>query len=324
MLYLPLTDLFVNPGALLLIGICLGILTAVRNWCGNLLLVPALNLFGLPAVLAVSAGTGGDFAQSVTVMLDPGEGKHFPHRTAFSLIACGMAGSAAGSLGILLLSGDGPAATLLRTAYTSLLAAGAAVLLLSRLRRRGWPGTLLPRLFSPPSRFFLPPGPHSTAAIGLLTGFLNGFLGLGAALTGKTLLERFGPAPAGITGRLTRLNAVFTAGTALFIMAAAGRVEILALLLLLTGIFIGRSTGAILPPALSRSLPVQCALAALMLLTAAALCLKTAGAAETAGLLGLTGLLASCSLLLLSALGYGLLRRFLLKRTKAAPVPQHH
>lgn len=327
MLYLPMADLFINPQVLFITGVCIGMIGVIAGSCARLMLVPLLNLFGLPAVFAVSTGVARDFSGCAVSLFDRGQFKFAHRRLAFSLSFFGLAGAAGGCLMLLFLSGLNLAAPVIRTVYTLLLISAVFFLLLSRSGKHDWPGMLLPRLSSPRPefntvRFINTVTWRDVAWQGLLTGFLSAFLGLGAARPGKTLLVRYMGAPLPVARDTARLSGLITGTGALFAWALTGRLEVIATLVLITGIATGRSTCSIWAKNATRSLLPRLVCTILMVLTAASLPAKQAGAGEAAGIITLGGIVLCCALMLLYFSGYGLIKRFRPERIKPAPVHQ--
>ncbi|OAT85846.1 sulfite exporter TauE/SafE family protein [Desulfotomaculum copahuensis] len=324
MLYLPLAGLFINPQALFITGVCVGMTGVIIGSCAQLMLVPVLNLFGLPAALAVSTGVTRDFSRSAVSLFERAQFKNAHRRLALLLSLFGLAGAAGGCLIMVLLSGINAAAPVMNAIYTLLLLMAVFLLLLTRFGKRDWPGTLFPRL-SPPRtelntiRFSW----RDAAWQGLLTGFLSGFLGLGGTWTGKAMLARYLGAPVPVARDTARLSGLIISTGALFAWALSGRLEVIASLILIAGLIIGRSTCSLWTESITRSLFPRLACAAMMVLAAASLPAKQAGAGETAGIITLGGIVLCCALMLICFSGYGLFKRIRPERIKTAAAHQH-
>ncbi|MBC7107142.1 MAG: hypothetical protein H5T97_14530, partial [Firmicutes bacterium] len=127
-MYLPFAETFVNPCAVILIGLGAGILVRVLGPAGYLVLAPCLNVFGVPS--ATAAGT------TCALLLSAGVAATFadapaPRAARPALIlaaAAGLAGAAAGQHLLLALRDLDLAAPVLRLAYAAALLAAFALL----------------------------------------------------------------------------------------------------------------------------------------------------------------------------------------------------
>ncbi len=134
-MYLPFAETFVNPYAVVLIGLGAGLLVRVLGSTGYLVLVPALNIFGVPSVTAV--GTTGALLLSAGVAETFGDtpAPRVRRSALIITVAAALAGGVAGQRVLLALRELDLAAPALRLAYFAALPAAFALLV-----RRGKPG----------------------------------------------------------------------------------------------------------------------------------------------------------------------------------------
>ncbi|MQL52479.1 TSUP family transporter [Desulfofundulus thermobenzoicus] len=306
MLYLPLADVFVNFHALFLLGTGIGLLWGSLGRAAQMLTVPALTLFGFPSTFAVSTTLTSAFGRSAAVLFDSTPLTYAHRRLGLALGLFALVGAAAGSLSLMGLARLNLAIPVLYTAY-GLLFLGIFIFYWP-LRPRRWYGTRFP---SPSWPFGGRPGFDSEhfidfvslgdiLRVGLCSGFICGFLGLGAGLAGNILLTRYLGAPRLVALATDRLMWMFAAGSSVLTFSLAGRTEIVAVLLLMAGTILGQRTGQLLPAAIN--FLFQRRLTAIMcLLTIIALTIRGLGEYSPGALFFLGALMLACTCVVLGS-----------------------
>lgn len=227
-MYLPFAETFVNPYAVVLFGLGAGLLVRVLGSTGYLVLVPALNIFGVPSVTAV--GTTGALLLSASVAETFGDTPAPRVRRSVLIIttAAALAGAVAGQRLLLALRELDLAAPALRLAYFAALLAAFALLV-----RRGKPnrGT-----------------PPRHPALGIPAALTAGLVLGGAGMPLPGLAARALKPEAGATGvEAAALPVLLPAALwATYAYGAAGAVELGLWGLLAVGLVIGTHLGGLL------------------------------------------------------------------------------
>lgn len=327
----PVTGMEGSPGLLVLLGLAVGTLGGFLGIGGAFLATPALSLLGFPMAWAIGTDLAAITGTSLVAASLHRRLGNVDLRAAL-LMALGTApGVELGARAVLALEGAGLADAWVRWAYVLLLA-GVALFMLRDLRARRAaparpatappsaadraPGYLaalrLPPLVSLPASGIPAVSAWAVIGVGLATGFLAGFLGVGGGFVRvPALLYLLGmPMRAAVGTDLVEILLSSTYGT--FTYALKGRVDLPAALLMLAGGALGSQAG-VLATRYAR-FGVRLPFALTMLLAAAAVALHQLGLPGPAfALLAATG--GSMTLAVLAILAAGLRRR------RALPTP---
>lgn len=228
-MYLALADTFTNVIALFAIALGIGILIRFLGHLGCLAVVPALNIFGFPMSYAVGTGTAHLFARAIVDTFRQGTMTNPDFRRGILLGLQTAAGVSIGKVILLTLAGLNLTGAPVRWIYIVLLIAAGIAL----ARNRGPNG--LPQL--PRTAGLLP-------FVGLFAGILTGFTGASGAIVLIPAMTILGMTRerASATAALAMLLA---AGWGTFTFALGGRVEAVAVLVLVAGSTIGEQIGLI-------------------------------------------------------------------------------
>lgn len=286
MTYLPFADISINTTSIFIIGLMVGIIEGVFGTLANLTVVPALGIFGLPLSVSASTNVGHTFGRASLFIYTGNKDRLALCRTGTVTGIFGLPGAYLGFKTHLYLINTGYGEIVIKLLYVVILLSASAALL------RQW-------IFYNRYHFYdnapFPPfglhwkfplaipggsGSHITLAriapVGFILGIATGFLGLGAGFLGVPLFMY-------ILG-LSSKNAAATDSVAMliigsgtfFIYAAAGRVEFLAVLILLGAVSLGSRIGSLLPGELNLG-HAKLAFSSMLSIAAVAVALSLAG-----------------------------------------------
>ncbi|MGQ9532181.1 MAG: TSUP family transporter [Desulfotomaculales bacterium] len=127
-MYLPFAETFVNPYAVVLIGLGAGLLVRLLGSTGYLVLAPALNIFGVPSVTAVGTTCALLLSANVAETFRDTPAPRVSRAVLIITAAAALAGAVAGQRLLLALRELDLAAPALRLAYAAALVAAFALL----------------------------------------------------------------------------------------------------------------------------------------------------------------------------------------------------
>ncbi|MFZ5898971.1 MAG: sulfite exporter TauE/SafE family protein [Bacillota bacterium] len=226
-MYLALADTFTNVIALFTIALAVGILVRFLGHPGCLPVVPALNIFGFPMSYAVGTGTAHLFARAIIDTFRQGAIANPDFRRGILLGLQTAAGVSIGKVILLTLADLNLTGTPVRWIYIVLLVAAGITLARNRISNS------LPRL--PRTDGLLP-------FAGLLAGIFTGFTGASGAIVlipAMTILGMTRERVSAIAG----LTMLLASGWGTFTFALDGRVEAVAVLVLVAGTTVGEQIG---------------------------------------------------------------------------------
>jgi len=255
MIYLPFADISINTMTIFAIGLMAGIIEGIFGRPANLLVVPALSIFGLPLSISASTNVGQSFGRT-SVFIFKGSSSAFRRM--------GMAAGIAGLPGVFL--GFKTHLLVMQTGYRDIFLVLHVSLLLSAavVLYRQWSFFNRNHYYDdapfPPFglnwRFPLAvPGGSGlnyvtlarVSLVGLLLGAATGFLGIGAGVLGIPLFMYVLGLPLKNAAATDTVSMIIIGSGGLLCYAAAGRVEFTAVLILLAAVILGSRIGSLLP-----------------------------------------------------------------------------
>lgn len=257
MLFLPLAETIINPLHIFLISLMIGLLSGSMGKKADLLVVPALSIFGLPITFAIGTNIAQGFGRSSMALFNGAILKEGFPRVGFVAGIFGLPGVYMGRALLLQLVDTRFGNVFIIICYISLLLAAAFASYRQWLHFKEWGcvdknplppfgmGWRYP-LAAPGlvGKDFITVG--RVVFVGLFLGFITGFLGPGAGVVGIPLFMYvlgFDATTAAATDLLTML--IIGAG-ALLGFALAGKTEVFAIIVVLTAIVIGIRAGSLL------------------------------------------------------------------------------
>lgn len=300
-MYLPLVDTFVNPLALFLIGLSVGVLSGFFGSINSLLIVPALNIFGFPMAYAVGTNLASVLGKSVITTFKEALYEKLELKLAVLLGIFGMVGITLGKGVILSLEGTGNLGSTIRAVYFLLLFIAGAFVFWQYLRSNE-PGEMEQEVSTGDKkrshfRFFrLPPlvsfrhlegGPVSLWAIALLgigAGFVSAFLGIGGGFWVLPVLAGIAGLKRSVACGTVLLGVLIYSAWGVYSYAAAGRVEAVAAIIILLGSGIGMQLGS-LATAIGKQVRLKLYFSFVLMLGSVSVVLKQLSLATLAGYL---------------------------------------
>lgn len=260
MLYLPFADLYANVYAIVLAGVCIGVIGGFFGISGSFMLTPLLNALGFPMTFAIGTNLTHLFGRSVLTTVKSNAFDHVNWKLGVIIGLTGAGGIQLGKAFMLSLEEKGAAGTVSGALYMILLFGVTAFMLCEHLRSRKSEHTMnvyagisalsakvrriniFPMVYLPNcggksiSLWFL-------VLLGMVTGLLSGVMGISGSFIRLPALVFFTGLPI-LPALCTDILATFISvgfGAAGF--AFSGHAEILAAMLLLLGSGIGSHIG---------------------------------------------------------------------------------
>ena len=264
-MFFPASGVEISPFLLLGMGIIVGVCSGFFGFGGGFMMTPALNMFGLPMAYAI----GTDLTQmagsaAISTMKHRKLG-HVDLRLGVMMVLGTVAGVEAGKHMILYLEGVGNVDSVVRYVYIALLA-GLGIYMLMEARKatsahaigessEGSGGEITPlvlkiRALKLPPYISLPVSGIERLSIwiplgiGFITGVLAGLLGVGGGFIRMPALVYLMGIPTVVAVGTDLFEIIISGSYGAFTYAMAGRVEILAAVLILIGSSAGVQIGA--------------------------------------------------------------------------------
>lgn len=287
-IYLPIAELSVNAGVIIMLGLVVGMLSGMFGVGGGFLTTPLLIFYGISPAVAVASSTTQITGTSVSGTLAHARGGGVDFRMGGVLVAGGIAGTIAGGLLFLELERIGQIDVAVAVLYILLLG-GIGVLMIREAktvidaRRAGRPIKPPVRRHHPlvaalPLRWrFYRSGLYISPIAPLLVGFAVGILTVMLGIGGGFILV---PAMIYLLGMSTRVVVGTSLFQILFVAASTTMVHALTTeavdIVLAVLLLIGSATGAQLGTRLSSRIDpewLRLLLAALVIIVAARMAL---------------------------------------------------
>lgn len=319
MIYLPFADTTINLYAVILAGVCIGIIGSFFGLSGSFILTPLLNALGLPMTFAVGTNLTHLFGRSVLTTVKNNAFGHVNWKLGVITGLTGAGGIYLGKALTLSLEEAGAAGTVIRVLYIALLFGTGAYMLFDYIRSRKAGNTvniyarisafagkirriqLCPMISLPNcggeriSLWFL-------VTLGLMTGLLSGVLGISGSFirlpalvffTGLSIL------PALCTDALATL---ISTGLGAAGFAFSGHAEIVTAMLLLLGSGVGSYIGHMATRHVNR-MRMRLSLMANVVMVFAGIILAQCGYAAPAAMLMLGSVFVLSSTLVVAMVG---------------------
>lgn len=247
-------DTTVAVSALLALGFSVGVCGGFFGIGGAFIVTPALNILGFPMVYAIGTDMAHMAGKSASAALRHRRAGFIDYQAAGLLMLGTIPGVKLGSVVIQALEVIGKTDSYVRAAYTVLLfTVGFFMLKESRRKQRGEAGSPLACL----SKIKIPPFVNLKKSgidnvsiwvvigLGLLTGFLAGFLGVGGGFIRMPALIYLLGMPAKIAVGTDLVEVLVSGGYGAYLYGKTGHVDLPAALIMLVGAAIGSQAGAV-------------------------------------------------------------------------------
>lgn len=335
-MFFPISGVTASPWLLILVGFTVGVCGGFFGVGGAFIATPALNILGFPMAYAIGTDLAHIMGKSLMATSLHRRLGNVDVRAAAILVAGTIPGVEAGARVVLWLEGLGALNSWVRWTYVFFLTSISILMIAEVLRKRsaaagppggspgGSPGPgggdqeggrlarAIQRIRFRPLLSLPASGIRSISlwvllGIGLATGFLAGFLGVGGGFIRVPSLVYLAGMPTKIAVGTDLLEVFFSGAFGTFTYAVKGRVDIMAALLMLAGAAGGTFIGVIATRYATGD-RIRLYFAVTMFLTAGAVFLKQMGYAGAAMVLLFTTA-AAMSLVIVFILGAGSLRR---------------
>jgi len=263
--YLPISGTEVNGFALILLGFTVGVIGGFFGVGGAFMVTPALNVFGFPMAYAIGTDMAHIAGKSIVSTFKHRRFGNVDMKLALLMIIGTVVGIELGATLILWLEKVGRIGPIVRVTYMCLLFGLGAYMLyeyMTATRRAVKPAAddahadagksklalwmqgirLRPVVYLKVSGFHI--SVWVIIGMGLFTGFLAGFLGVGGGFIRMPALMYIIGAPTKVAVGTDLFEVMVTGAYGAFSYALKGRVELLAAMIMLIGAAMGAQLGA--------------------------------------------------------------------------------
>ncbi len=266
-MYLPIADTVVNPYALLLIGFCVGVLGGFFGVGGAFMVTPALNIFGFPMAFAIGTDIAHIFGKSIVATFKHALLKHVDWKLGIIVGLTGMYGVQLGKQSIMYLEKIGQVGPVVRVVYIALLFAVGIFMLMEyykfqKKQEINEDGSLkteaditgiaiklrnlrIPPMISLPTSGIPSYSLWMIIALGVFTGFVSGFLGVGGGFVRVPMFIYLMGLPTTVAVGTDLLAILISNTWGSYTYAIAGRVEIIGAMVMLLGAGVGAQIGSV-------------------------------------------------------------------------------
>lgn len=258
--YLPVSGVEINGFALILLGFTVGVIGGFFGIGGAFMVTPALNVFGLPMAYAIGTDMAHIAGNSLVATARHWRFGNVDIRLGILMIAGTVIGIELGATFIMWLEKIGRIGETVRITYMLLLFSLGSYMLYeyikhsratdkkdakdierSRIAERIHGISLPPMIRLKTSGFTV--SLWVILSVGIFTGFIAGFLGVGGGFIRMPALMYLLGAPTKIAIGTDLFEVMFSGAYGAFSYALKGRVEILAALIMLIGGVVGAQFG---------------------------------------------------------------------------------
>ncbi len=289
-----------EAAALVAIGFCVGTAGSFFGVGGAFLVTPALNILGFPMVYAIGTDLAHMTGKSVIATLRHRKLGHVDWKAGGLLLFGTFPGVKLGTIAVMALERAGHTESVLRIVYIILLGTMGTLILVESLSSRnkteahGTRALLQRRFRIKPFVSLKTSGIESISVwgvilLGLATGFLSSFLGVGGGFIRMPAMIYLLGMPTKVAVGTDLLEVFFSGGYGAFLYAREGRVDLIAALIMLCGASLGSQLGALATKYVEAN-RIRFYLAVMILGAGAAVAAKQVGAtALSAGILLVLG-----------------------------------
>jgi len=262
-MYLPLAEMEISAWVLFIIGFSVGVLGGFFGIGGGFMVTPALNIFGFPMAYAVGTDLTQIMGKSIIATVKHRKMGNVDLRLGVLMFLGTAVGVELGKEFVLYLEEIGRVDMVVRAIYILLLGGTGSYMLFDywKFKKEEGEKVITERLGTSLSqaiqRINLPPRialPHSQISaisvwaillIGLLTGFLAGFLGVGGGFIRMPSLVYAIGVPTTIAVGTDLFEIIFSSAIGAFLYAIEGRVEVVAAMIMVSGGAVGAQIGTL-------------------------------------------------------------------------------
>jgi len=247
--HLPYADVDIFIPALLFIGFSVGVVSAFLGIGGGWLVTPALNILGLPMAYAIGTDIAHVGAKGMLATFFHARRNHVDFSLAFCMVIGTALGIEGGAKIVMLLEKTQNLEMILRWVYIVILFFISITLFLERKNQGLRFHEKILRFSIPPVIYFKVSNIRCSIwipmAIGLISGFVAGFLGIGGGLLRLPMLLYFMGCPTLVAIGTDLFEVMLSGFYGGFSYALKGRVDFLAAILMFLGAASGTKFGVL-------------------------------------------------------------------------------
>ncbi len=264
-LYMPIAGVNIFWPGLVLIGFSVGVIGGFFGMGGAWMVTPGLNILGFPMAFAIGTDIAHIAGKSMISTIRHSKFGNVDYKLGFIMIVGTMAGIECGAQMVMWLERLGSVGPVVRWVYVGFLLLIALMVFSDYAKARKkkkmgvevgekgvegftWYKTLH-KINIPPMVHFKTSGIYCSAWLPILvsyiTGVLAGFLGIGGGLLRMPALIYFIGAPTHIAVGTDLFEVMFSGLYGAFTYTLKGRIELVAVFVMLTGAAIGAQIGTV-------------------------------------------------------------------------------
>ncbi len=263
-MYMPIAGMKVLWPALLLIGFAVGVIGGFFGMGGAWMVTPGLNIIGFPMAFAIGTDIAHIAGKSMISTIRHSKFGNVDYRLGLVMLGGTVVGIEAGAQAIMYLEKVGLVGTVVRWAYVVFLGLISWLVFYDYAKAEGGaraeefdPQTAegvtwyraLHRINIPPMLHFPVSGITCSlwlpVLVGLITGVMVGFLGIGGGLLRMPALVYLVGCPTHIAVGTDLFEVMISGLYGAFTFALKGRIELVAVFVMLTGAAIGAQIGTV-------------------------------------------------------------------------------
>lgn len=264
-MYMPIAGVNIFWPGLVLIGFSVGVIGGFFGMGGAWMVTPGLNILGFPMAFAIGTDIAHIAGKSMISTIRHSKFGNVDYKLGFVMLVGTMAGIEVGAQLIMWLERLGRVGSVVRWVYVGFLALIALMVFADYAKARkkkamglvdGEKGTegftwykTLHKIKIPPMMHFKAAGIYCSAwlpiLVSFITGVLAGFLGIGGGLLRMPALIYFIGAPTHIAVGTDLFEVMISGLYGAFTYTLKGRIELVAVFVMLTGAAIGAQIGTV-------------------------------------------------------------------------------
>lgn len=263
-MYMPVAGVYIFWPGLVLIGFSVGVIGGFFGMGGAWMVTPGLNILGFPMAFAIGTDIAHIAGKSMISTIRHSKFGNVDYKLGVVMLIGTMVGIEIGAQLVMLLERLGMVGSVVRWVYVAFLALIALMVFSDyakavRKKKRGETGEhgtegftwykTLHKINIPPMMHFKASGFTCSAwlpiFVSLLTGILAGFLGIGGGLLRMPALVYLIGCPTHIAVGTDLFEVMISGLYGAFTYAYKGRIELVAVFVMLTGAAIGAQIGTV-------------------------------------------------------------------------------
>ncbi len=264
-MYMPIAGVNIFWPGLVLIGFSVGVIGGFFGMGGAWMVTPGLNILGFPMAFAIGTDIAHIAGKSMISTIRHSKFGNVDYKLGFVMLVGTMAGIEMGAQLVMFLERLGRVGSVVRWVYVGFLALIALMVFSDYAKARkkkakglvdGDKGTegftwykTLHKIKIPPMMHFKAAGIYCSAwlpvTVSFITGVLAGFLGIGGGLLRMPALIYFIGAPTHIAVGTDLFEVMISGLYGAFTYTLKGRIELVAVFVMLTGAAIGAQIGTV-------------------------------------------------------------------------------